>query len=331
MSSGGAAHERAWTLLLAAAARRRGGTLPSGPVAFRAGDDGALEGAASDDPGASLLRGADGRFAAGPALDEDEREFVELYLPLLGGRDDESTVLAHLGQSVDGYIATASGHSAGLTGRADFVHMHRLRALADAVLVGAGTVAADDPRLTTRLVDGPSPVRVVVDPRGRLGDDHGVFTDGAASTLRVVRRDDKGDKGDKGDEDDEGGVAPPDDAGTLVVDDAADGGGTGLSLPELLRALRARGIRVVFVEGGGITVTRWLTAGLLDRLHVTVAPVLVGEGRPALRLPPLATMSESLRPRCRCYRLGRDVLWDFDLRGTADEASALDDTFRRLS
>ena len=144
--------------------------------------------------------------------------------------------------------------------------------------------------------------------------------DGAAPTLRITQRDADASH-------DRGGIASPGRADTLAV----DGDDTGLSLPGLLRALRARGIRVVFVEGGGITVTRWLTAGLLDRLHVAVAPVLVGEGRPALRLPPLATMSESLRPRCRCYQLGQDVLWDFDLRGTADAANACDDTFRRLS
>jgi len=330
---------RAWTLLLAVAARRRAGTLPHGPAAVRLRDDGTLEQLDRRDARAELSRREDGTFAVGPGLDDGQRDFVELYLPMLGRRDDESSVVAHLGQSVDGCIATASGHSAAVTGTADFVHMHRLRALADAVLVGAGTVEADDPRLTTRLVDGPSPVRVVIDPRARLAESFGVFTDGAAPTLRVraagnakgVRAGGGAEDGRDAGNDDDGkrpDTADTPEVGTIAVEADPDGG---VSLPELLRALRGRGIRIVFIEGGGVTVTRWLHAGLLDRLHLVVAPVLIGGGRPALDLPPIATMAESLRPRCRLHLLGQDVLWDFDLRDVADDDATTGDTCRRLS
>ena len=106
----------------------------------------------------------------------------------------------------------------------------------------------------------------------------------------------------------------------------------GLALDALLATLRERGLRVVFVEGGGVTVTRWLEAGLLDRLHLVAAPLLLGTARPALGLRGARTADEARRPPTRLYQLGRDVLWDFDLRGgddtSNDEAAG---TFRRLA
>ena len=314
---------RAWSLLLAAAERRRRGTLPPAPGGLRPSADAArrempgeaLESTVAGDERAVLLRADDGTFVLGPALTAAERDFVELYLPLLGGGDGEPFVLAHLGQSADARIATLSGDSNTVTGRADFVHMHRLRALSDVVLVGAGTVAADDPRLTTRLVEGPNPVRVVLDPGARLGEEAGVFRDRAAPTLRV-----RAGPGERR------GAAPPAGHHGTVTTVTVPMAGDGLSLPAVLGALRARNLPVVFIEGGGVTVTRWLVEGLLDRLHLVAAPVLVGDGRPALSLPGAASMAESLRPPCRLYRLGRDVLWDFDLRGeqVRDGASTTD-------
>ena len=91
-------------------------------------------------------------------------------------------------------------------------------------------------------------------------------------------------------------------------------GPDGFELGAVLDALRGQGLRRVLVEGGGITVSRFLQAGLLDRLHVTVAPLLIGSGRAALTLPPVETIAQAIRPRCRHFHLGEDVLFDLDLR-----------------
>ena len=77
-------------------------------------------------------------------------------------------VVGQFGQSIDGRIATVTGHSKYINGTAGLAHLHRLRALVDAVVVGIGTAVADDPQLTVRRVAGPSPARVVIDPSGRL-------------------------------------------------------------------------------------------------------------------------------------------------------------------
>jgi len=171
-----------------------------------------------------------------------------------------------------------------------------MRALCDAIVVGAGTVAADDPRLTTRLVPGPSPVRVVLDPDRRLGSDYQVFTDGAAPTVLACRA--------------RLAEHPQGAAEVLAVPEAADGS---FDLAALLAALHARGWRRVFVEGGGRTVSAFLAAGLLDRLQIAVAPFLIGEGRPAIRLPPPARLGDCRRPAHRVYRMGCDILFDCDL------------------
>ena len=94
--------------------------------------------------------------------------------------------IAQLAQSADGFIASRTGDADYVSGEEDREHLHRLRALVDAVIVGAQTVAADDPQLTTRAVPGPSPVRVIIDPRGRIPREARVLTDGRAKTLWCV-------------------------------------------------------------------------------------------------------------------------------------------------
>jgi riboflavin-specific deaminase-like protein len=215
--------------------------------------------------------------------------------------------VAHLGQSLDGFIATRSGDSRFVTGRANLVHLHRMRSLCDAVIVGARTVEMDDPQLTTRLVPGPSPLRVVIDPRRRLGAHYRVFSDDAAPTLvacgasRLGRRARRRVM--------PGGPMRHGRAELLWVPEA----GAGLDLAALLAALRLRGCVRVFIEGGGQTVSSFLAAGLVDRLQIAVAPFLIGDGRPAIRLRPPAQLGDCTRPARRVYRMGDDILFDFDL------------------
>jgi riboflavin-specific deaminase-like protein len=171
-----------------------------------------------------------------------------------------------------------------------------MRALFDAVVVGATTIAVDDPKLTTRLVSGEHPVRVVIDPRGRLSHAHHVFTDGAAPSLVVtsVRYRDR--------------YAPL--AGKVDVL-AVDGDEARLPLAVVRAGLRRRGLRRLFVEGGGITVSRFIEEGLVDRLQIAVAPKIIGTGEPAIRLEK-ARLSGLPSRR---FLFGEDVLFDFDLSG----------------
>jgi riboflavin-specific deaminase-like protein len=246
--------------------------------------------AAARDPRPRASCGAAVAAVVAPAL-------LDLYAPLLEAPRDGLLLVGHLGQSLDGFIATEGGDSRFITGHDNILHLHRMRALCDAVIVGAGTVAADDPRLTTREVEGPNPLRVVLDPRRRLGPRHQVFTDRAAPTLLVHGTD--------------AAAAAPAGVETLALPRGlADGG---LDLRALVAALRARGCRRAFVEGGARTVAGFLQAGLLARLQVAVAPLLIGSGRPSIRLPAAASLAECLRTGHRVFRMGTDVLFDLDL------------------
>ena len=184
-----------------------------------------------------------------------------------------------------------------MTGPQNIDHLHRMRALADAVVVGAGTIAADDPVLTTRRVAGPNPARVVLDGRGRLDAAHRVFTDTAARTILVCCR--------------ENARAPAHGAAEVL---SLPGQDDRFELSLLIAELAARGLHRIFVEGGGVVVSAFLHAGALDRLQLAIAPVLIGSGRPGIRVPARERMLECLRPQHRLYRMGADLLLDYDLR-----------------
>ena len=225
--------------------------------------------------------------APGPVQDTP---FWRLYAPIaLAPR----LVLGQLGQSLDGRIATETGHSHYLNGVEGLVHLHRLRALVDAVVVGVGTVQADNPRLTVRRVEGANPVRVVIDPGGRMPGASAVLTDGAAPTLVIHAESSRPPPGIDG-------IPLPAAAG--VIDPHA-----------IVAALAARGLRRLLIEGGACTVSGFLAAGALDRLHVCVAPLLIGSGLSGVVLPAVARLDQALRPPAAVYALGPDVLFDLDL------------------
>lgn len=205
-------------------------------------------------------------------------------------------VIGQIGQTLDGRVATPTGKSLYINGQCALEHLHRLRAGVDAVIVGVGTIIADDPRLTVRLSDGPSPVRVVIDPSGRVPADARCLTDTEARTL-LVHRD---------------GVSTswPD-----RVTVPASSGGT-LSPATVLAALAECGLRRILVEGGPTTLSHFVQAGVIDDLHVMVAPKIFGSGREGITLPPIDRLDEALTPVTSTSLFADgDVLFRCDLTG----------------
>ena len=291
------ASDAAWNLVVEASALterlERGGR----PVGFTTEAGSALRPANGHDDVALTWSPAEGWQSRLPP-DDGRAALLDLYLPICGATRLKPATVGHLGQSLDGFIATHSGDSHFVTGNANLVHLHRMRALCGVVVVGAGTVAADDPQLTTRHVRGPNALRVVFDPARRLTPSYRMFTDGAAETLYVCGRSRI-----------RAGETHMGNAVMIGFDDV----GSESDVAQLLAVLRSRGYSKIFVEGGGVTVSAFLEANLLDRLHIAVAPVLIGDGRPAIRLAPHATLRDCRRPAYRVFRMGGDVLFDCDL------------------
>jgi riboflavin-specific deaminase-like protein len=299
--------DEAWSVVLRAATEAERLAQSAQTAAFALGDDAGLRRVTDGDRDAIVVwRPGDGWSAALPPHDP-RHALIDLYLPICSATNAHPITVGHLGQSLDGFIATHAGESQYVTGEENIKHLHRMRALCDAVVVGAGTVAADDPQLTTRHVSGPSPVRVVLDPTRRLADHYRVFNDDSADTLYVCAK----------------SLAREGETyfgRALVV--AVDDQGDGIDVTAVQRVLRARGCHRIFVEGGGVTVSMFLEAKLLDRLQIAIAPLLIGDGRPAIRLAPRTALSECHRPRYRVFRMGADVLFDCELGSDAGDATS---------
>ncbi|MEE4637988.1 MAG: RibD family protein [Wenzhouxiangella sp.] len=265
---------------------------------LRALDWSTMEGFRAELCGTTIEIAAGGEWRVERRLPREEAALLDVLLPLVvrpGG-----LVIGQLGQSLDGRIATEGGDSWYINGEPARAHLHRLRALVDAVLVGAGTASEDRPALTVRHVFGPDPVPVILDPRGRVATTGPLFerSSGQPPVLHLV------------------GPAcdlPPAPFGVerLVVPTSNDGQ---VAPQWVIQALAERGLRRVLVEGGGLTVSRFVDADCLDHLHLLIAPLLIGSGRPGLVLPPIQQLSAARRPPMRSFPLGDELLVDLRLR-----------------
>lgn len=214
---------------------------------------------------------------------------------LLDCTPDRPFVIAQLGQTLDGRIATCSGESRYINGPAALDHLHRLRAAVDAVVVGIGTVLADDPALTVRRTEGANPARIIIDPNARLPQAAKCLRDDGARVI-IVRS--------------EG--APVCKARETVM---LTPGMEGLCPHAIIEALFGAGLRRILIEGGAQTISRFLAAGALDRLQILMAPMIIGSGKPGVVLPPIHSLTKALRPRTRAYPLhGGDVIFDCNMR-----------------
>lgn len=225
----------------------------------------------------------------------DERDALELYGALMAPTE-RPLVFAQIGQSLDGRVATISGDAQNVSGADGLKHLHRLRAIADAVVIGVKTALCDCPQLTVRLAEGDNPARVVIDPDGRLPNDAKLLRDDGARRI-VIQACDK---------------ARPDGVETIKLERSR-----WIAPHAIIGVLDRLGFKKILIEGGGITIAQFLEAGLLDRLHIAIAPLLIGSGPQGLSTSPIASLSQALRPQTKAYNLGSDIVFDCSLERTA--------------
>ncbi|MFH8520308.1 bifunctional diaminohydroxyphosphoribosylaminopyrimidine deaminase/5-amino-6-(5-phosphoribosylamino)uracil reductase RibD [Streptomyces gelaticus] len=202
-------------------------------------------------------------------------------------------VLWKYAASLDGRIAAADATSRWITSPESRADVHRLRAEADAVVVGSGTARTDDPQLGVRgIEDAVQPLRVVVDTGATAVRPGARVLDGSAPTVIAVA------------EDADARHLPR--AAVLRLPRAATG--PGLDIPALLSALHGRGIRSVLLEGGPTLAGAFVAAGTVDKVVGYLAPVLLGAGPAALADAGISTIAEALRlDVTETVRIGPDL------------------------
>ena len=216
-------------------------------------------------------------------------------------------VIAQLAQSEDGFIAARTGDAEFVSGELDRRHLHCMRAAVGAVLVGVGTVAADNPQLTVRAVEGDNPVRVILDPRARVPRNSTVLQSDDAPTLWLVGADVR---------------IHEDLADHVTVVQLSQSATDKIDPHAVIALIRQHVSGSILIEGGGQTVSEFLSADALDRLFLTKAPVLIGDGVPGIRFEGSGQMSKALRYPFRRYIFGQDVCTEYMLSPAAREHSA---------
>jgi diaminohydroxyphosphoribosylaminopyrimidine deaminase/5-amino-6-(5-phosphoribosylamino)uracil reductase len=244
---------------------------------------------------ALALRGIETKIGV---LDEACRRLNEVFFKYI--RTGLPFVTVKFAQTLDGRIATATGHSRWISSPPSLRFAHRLRSGHDAILVGAGTVLIDDPELTCRLVRGRNPLRIVVDSQLRTSPGARIFKQQkeAPTIIATTRR--------AADE----RRRPFEEKGIEVLEIGEDRAGR-VDLHMLLTVLGKREISSLLVEGGAAVITAFLREKLADRLVVILAPKIAGEGLNAVGDLGIRQMDDALRLSFRrIARRGDDIVLD---------------------
>jgi diaminohydroxyphosphoribosylaminopyrimidine deaminase/5-amino-6-(5-phosphoribosylamino)uracil reductase len=203
-------------------------------------------------------------------------------------------VLLKWAQSIDGTMATASGHSRWISGPEALKYAHRLRAVSDAVLVGRETATMDNPQLTVRLIKGKNPLRVVLDTHLTLPLDRRLFTTPPPTLIFTLEQD----------------LEKTEILKRKGVEVVVLESNTGeIPLKSVLEELSRRQVAQLLVEGGGGVITSFLKQGLADEIHAIAASILLGQGRPPVGNLSLERVDQAIKlEKVTHKRLGRDLL-----------------------
>jgi diaminohydroxyphosphoribosylaminopyrimidine deaminase/5-amino-6-(5-phosphoribosylamino)uracil reductase len=248
--------------------------------------------------GAQILRDHGIEVSVG-AMEQAARGLNEIYFHYIQAGLPFITI--KYAQSLDGRIATLKGNSRWISSERARKLTHRLRAQHDAVMVGRGTVLADDPLLTVRLAKGKHPLRICLDSKLRIPLNAQVLQDNE-QTLIITTDEHEKDKTEKirklGKE-------------VLVNQKGEDGR---IALRPLMKALAERGIASILVEGGAEVVTALLKEGLVKRMVVITAPLVLGKGIEAIGDLGIIDLAKAIRPSsCEIKRIDKDVVFDMRL------------------
>lgn len=225
-------------------------------------------------------------------LNSDLKILMESYLQIIFNKSKYPYIFGHLAQTLDGYIATESGESRYISSIDNLEHLHMLRAISDVVLVGSNTVKFDNPKLTTRLVKGPNPMRVVIDKNDTIKN----------SCNLLKNKDRKGFK--------------------IVSDKLKPNGKNIFSLPlkkdefritDIISLLKSLGNKIIFIEGGGNIISHFYRKKFLNRLHLCISPILIGRGINSFIIDKDVKINEARIKKISYIKMGKDILCNIKL------------------
>jgi len=215
-------------------------------------------------------------------ISQQQVQFLSSYAPIILSRKtklDSCFVFAHFAQSLDGKISTTKGHSKWIGNEENLAHSHRLRALADAIIIGGNTLQNDAPKLTVRMVKGENPQRIIISSSG-----HSIccMTEACSDKVIVLNKDLEEDNLSK-----ENSVE-------LAMQSDSDL----ISTEEIVKKLYGLGYKNIMIEGGAFTLSHFLNSKMLDYAQIHIAPIILGSGRnPFASEHEISTIDEALELR----------------------------------
>jgi riboflavin-specific deaminase-like protein len=216
-------------------------------------------------------------------IEKKIKEIGQILLPILMLK--KKFYIGQIGQSLDGKIALLNGNSHYINDKNSISYLHSLRSICDAVVVGVNTIRKDDPLLTTRAIKGPNPQRIIIDPSLKLTNKYKVFKDGMPNIIFTHSKLNKKFNN------------------TQIY-----------KLPErnftnlIYQNINRLGYKLVLVEGGSKTISKFLENRLLNIMQFIIAPTIIGSGINSINIEPITSLKNVIRTKNNIYKFGKEII-----------------------
>ena len=216
-------------------------------------------------------------------IEKKIKEIGQILLPILMLK--KKFYIGQIGQSLDGKIALLNGNSHYINDKNSISYLHSLRSICDAVVVGVNTIRKDDPLLTTRAIKGSNPQRIIIDPSLKLTSKYQVFKDGMPNIIFTHSKINKKFNN------------------TQIY-----------KLPErnftnlIYQNINRLGYKLVLVEGGSKTISKFLENKLLNIMQFIIAPTIIGSGINSINIEPISNLKNVIRTKNNIYKFGKEII-----------------------
>ena len=211
------------------------------------------------------------------------KSILEILIPIL--REKKKLTIAQLGQSIDGRIALNNGNSHYINNKKGIHYLHCLRSISDAIVVGSNTIKKDDPQLTTRMIKGNNPRRIIIDGSLSLTNKYKIFNDGYKNIIFTKSKKNK--------------IL---NNTTIIRLDKNN------FTKNIINQINKLGYKYVLIEGGSKTISEFINNKYIDLLQFIIAPIIIGSGINSLNLKEIKNLNKALRPKFSYNTLEKELV-----------------------